>query len=90
MENVQSYEDYISQYVLKHGGCNTRQIRPYRAIDFNGPSLTHGLSWKTALNANLPNCDATNCPHDTEMERTPACAKVEIDPLTYLSMSHAA
>jgi len=82
MENVQSYEDYISQFILKHGGCNTRQIRPYRAIDFNGPSLTSGLSWQTALNANLPNCDESSCPHEAEMDRTTACAEVEfeIDP----------
>ena len=83
MENFQSYKDYISQFILRQGGCYTRQIRPYRAIDFTGPSLTLGLSWETALNANLPNCDATSCPHDEEMDRTPACAQVEfqIEPI---------
>ena len=80
MENFQSYKDYISQFILKHGGCNTRKIRPYRSIDFNGPSLTPGLSWQTALKANLPNCNAaSSCPHDAEMERTPACAQVEFE-----------
>ena len=40
MENFQTYEDYISQFILRHGGCNTRQIRPFRAIDFTESSLT--------------------------------------------------
>ena len=78
MENFQSYQDYISQFILRQGGCNTRQIRPYRAIDFTGPSLTLGLSWETAVNANLSSCDtATDCSDDTEMDRTSACAQVD-------------
>ena len=40
MENFQTYEDYISQFILRHDGCKTRQIRPFRAIDFTGSSLT--------------------------------------------------
>ena len=40
MENFQTYEDYISQFILRHGGCNTRKIRPFRAIDLTESSLT--------------------------------------------------
>ena len=80
MENFQSYEDYISQFILRYGGCNTQQIRPYRAIDFTGPSLTVGLSWHTAVSENLSNCGtATSCSHDTETERESACAQVEFE-----------
>ena len=80
MENFQSYQDYISQFILRQGGCNTRQIRPYRAIDFTGASLTLGLSWETAVNANLSSCDtATVCSDDTEIDRTPACAQVDFE-----------
>ena len=100
MENFQSYKDYISQFVLRHGGCNTQQIRPYRAIDFTGPSLTVGLSWHTAVSEKLSSCGTeTSCPHDTETERESACAQVEfeIEPFgvqkkldqLYYSMDHA-
>ena len=48
MENFESYEDYISQFILRHGGCKTRQIRPYRAIDFTESSLTVEIEQKSA------------------------------------------
>lgn len=76
MENFQSYRDYISQFILRQGGCNTRQIRPYRAIEFNRPRLTLGLSWETALNSNLSSCKATTvCSNEKEIERKPVCSQ---------------
>ena len=80
MENFESYEDYISQFILRHGGCKTRQIRPYRAIDLTQSSSTLGLSWHTAVKENLSSCGTeTSCPHDTETERESACAQVEFE-----------
>ena len=82
MENFQSYRDYISQFILRQGGCKlqyyTRHIRPYRAIEFNRPRLTFGLSWETALNSNLSSCEAaTVCSNEKEIERKPVCSQVE-------------
>ena len=80
MENFQSYRDYISQFILRQGGCNTRHIRPYRAIEFNRPRLTFGLSWETALKSNLSSCEAaTVCSNEKEMERKPVCSQCSIE-----------
>ena len=79
MENFQSYKDYISQFILRQGGCATRQIQPYRAIDLASPDLTFGLSWQTALNANQSSCDSeTVCPSEAEMNRNSTCIQVQL------------
>ena len=48
MEDFQTYDDYISQFILRHHGCKTRQIRPFRAIDLTESSLTVEIEQKSA------------------------------------------
>ena len=76
MKSFQSYKDYISQFILRQGGCTTQKIKPYRGIDFTSPDLTFGLSWETALNANQSSCNTeTLCPSENELNRTSICTQ---------------
>ena len=48
MEDFDDFENFISTFVLKDGGCNTYYEQPYRQTDLGKSLIRYGVSWKTA------------------------------------------
>ena len=79
MDDFIDYENFIRIFMLQMGGCETRQIQPYRIIDLASPdyALSYGASSLTADQYPELECEGT-CPDYPETTRELECAQCSV------------